>query len=721
MFRTTALTLFGTFLLSFAALAGQSLAPSPPRPDTVRVNALCDSAWELKSDDAEKARRLLNEALRLAEAAQFLKGEATAYNYLGVLEDLHGRQEEAMGHFRRALQLRERLGDRKGMASVHNNLGNIHLDREEFVDALRSYQASLRILEELGDRERIARAHYSMALAHAGLENYPEALDQVYRYLGYAEEQQDTEAQANALNLIGTIKSETELTGEALRYFERVLRLREGMDDPYALAVACQNLGAAEDNVGERFLEEGHIDSALKHQDKAIAWFERALDLHRKNGDAAGEADILLNLGVVYKNRGQAWEDRGDRPRANREWSTALDWLQRSRRLREEQGMQDGMMALLNAFGDVHRRMGDLDRALEYTLACMDLARAAGNAKFIRTAWKDLSRIYALQGRWKEAYEARKEHDDLRWQEFNAKRIQDYERREVQFGDEKKQRLLERREQELKLQQSRLAEARTRQRALAGGGVALILLALLLYNRNRIKTKANRELAERNAIIARERERSDNLLLNILPRSTAEELKEKGQAAARSYPSVTVLFTDFTGFTALAAGLSPEELVEELDACFRAFDAIVGQYGLEKIKTIGDAYLCAGGLPDPLPDHASTVVRASLAMQAWVEERHRALSAQGRPAFRMRAGIHTGPVVAGVVGDRKFAYDIWGDTVNTAQRMESAGEPGKVNVSEATRELLGADFVCTPRGDIAAKGKGSIPMFWVEPAGTRPE
>lgn len=719
MLRSKALILLWLVLATFAVPAGGSAWASSPLPDTARVTALCDSAWELKSDAPERARRMLDEAIRLAQAARFLKGEATASNYLGVLEDLNGRPEEAIRHFRSALQLRERLGDRKGMASVHNNLGNIHLDREEFVEALREYQASLRILEELGDRERIARAHYSMALAHAGLENYPEALDQVYRYLGYAEEQEDAEAQANALNLIGTIKAETELTGEALSYFERVLRIREGMDDPYALAVACQNLGAAEDNIGERFLEEGRVDSALAHQDKAIAWFQRALDLHRQNGDAAGEADILLNLGVVYKNRGQAWEDRGDKARAAREWSAALDWLQRSRQLREAQGLQDGMMALLNAFGDVHRRRGELDRALQYTMACMDLARAAGNTKFIRTAWKDLSRIYALQGRWKEAYEARKEHDDLRWQEFNAKRIQDYERREVQFGDEKKQRLLERREQELKLQQARLAEARTRQRALAGGGVALVLLALLLYNRNRIKTKANRELSERNAVIARERERSDNLLLNILPRSTAEELKEKGQAAARSYPSVTVLFTDFTGFTALAAGLSPEELVDELDTCFRAFDAIVGRHGLEKIKTIGDAYLCAGGLPDPLPHHAMAVVRASLDMQDWVEERYRTLSAQGRPAFRMRAGIHTGPVVAGVVGDRKFAYDIWGDTVNTAQRMESAGEAGRVNVSEATRALLGAEFTCTPRGDIAAKGKGSIPMFWVEPMADR--
>ncbi len=208
-----------------------------------------------------------------------------------------------------------------------------------------------------------------------------------------------------------------------------------------------------------------------------------------------------------------------------------------------------------------------------------------------------------------------------------------------------------------------------------------------------------------------EKAKSESLLLNILPKQTAKELKKNGKARPRRFERVTVLFSDFKDFTTIAGQLDAEQLVGELDYCFQAFDTIMTKYGLEKIKTIGDAYMCAAGLPLADNEGAHKMIKAAIDMQAFLHELH-----QQRPSFHlfnMRIGIHTGPVIAGVVGRKKFAYDIWGDTVNIASRMESAAEHGKVNISSATYELIKEDFECIYRGKLEAKNKGEMDMYFV--------
>ena len=219
------------------------------------------------------------------------------------------------------------------------------------------------------------------------------------------------------------------------------------------------------------------------------------------------------------------------------------------------------------------------------------------------------------------------------------------------------------------------------------------------------------ELERQRAQLAQEKAKSEELLLNILPVETARELKLHGRTQARRYEGVSVLFADIVGFSATAERMSPEDLVGELDECFRAFDEICHSHGLEKIKTIGDAYMSAGCVPDPSRGAPADVVRAGLEMQRFMAER----AERGPKApFRLRVGVHTGPVVAGVVGIRKFAWDIWGDTVNIAARMEQAGEVGRVNVSGMTWELLQGRFTGTHRGAVPAKNKGKLDMYFVD-------
>jgi class 3 adenylate cyclase len=222
-------------------------------------------------------------------------------------------------------------------------------------------------------------------------------------------------------------------------------------------------------------------------------------------------------------------------------------------------------------------------------------------------------------------------------------------------------------------------------------------------------------VVETSKVIEQDKERSDDLLKNILPEETALELKESGTVKAKRFEDVSVLFTDFKGFTKFSEKLSPEELVKTIDFYFSKFDEIMEKHGIEKIKTVGDAYMCASGLPFPAKNHAFKIAKAAFDIIDFVNE---TMSLNSETSFDIRVGINSGSVVAGVVGTKKFAYDIWGDTVNTASRMESSGQIGKINVSESTYNLLKNNraFEFEERGSIEAKGKGKIKMYFIRRA-----
>jgi class 3 adenylate cyclase/HAMP domain-containing protein len=223
-----------------------------------------------------------------------------------------------------------------------------------------------------------------------------------------------------------------------------------------------------------------------------------------------------------------------------------------------------------------------------------------------------------------------------------------------------------------------------------------------------------KQLESAKKVAENEKEKSDKLLLNILPKEVASELKENGSAKPVMYDSVTVLFTDFKGFTIIAEKLSPNELIQELDGCFVQFDKITEKYGLEKLKTIGDSYMCAGGIPKKNSTHAVDSILAAIEIQNFMSLMKDLKLKMGYPYWEVRLGIHTGPLIAGVIGEKKFAYDVWGDTVNTASRMESSGTPGKINISGFTYEIIKPYFECSYRGKINAKNKGEIDMYYVE-------
>ena len=220
----------------------------------------------------------------------------------------------------------------------------------------------------------------------------------------------------------------------------------------------------------------------------------------------------------------------------------------------------------------------------------------------------------------------------------------------------------------------------------------------------------NAALHEANLKIRAEQEKSEQLLLNILPAQVAKELKETGKSEPQSFEDVTVLFTDVVGFTRLSSGVAPRDLIEELNIVFTRFDEIVEAHGCERIKSIGDAYLAVCGMPEPNPHHAREMVAAAVEILHYMEAR----KAEREGGWDIRIGIHSGRLVGGIVGIKKYIYDVFGDTINPASRMETCSEPMRINVSQTTYALVKDDFTFIPREPVEVKGKGEMRMYFVE-------
>ncbi len=341
------------------------------------------------------------------------------------------------------------------------------------------------------------------------------------------------------------------------------------------------------------------------------------------------------------------------------------------------------------------------------------LAERRGSLAMMAAAQDARATLFANTLNFRRAYDYLRDYIRINEMVLNEERIKAVTEMMEKYESEKKARQIERLKVEnldAALRTERLENARNRYLYIGAG---VFLIAIGLYSRLHYTYKAK-------AAIQREKDISEGLLLNILPSSVADELKAKGHADAKLFDEATILFSDFKNFTEIAGTMGPSELVEELNTCFKAFDEIMEKYGLEKIKTIGDAYMAAAAIPETSTSKALHAIRATLEMQRFIENRKTERENAGLYSFEMRVGVHSGPVVAGIVGVKKFQYDLWGDTVNIASRMETNGEPGRVNISEITYQLVKDEPSLTfiHRGMVHVKGKGELAMYFVEQINT---
>ncbi|MFZ1401318.1 MAG: adenylate/guanylate cyclase domain-containing protein [Candidatus Promineifilaceae bacterium] len=540
--------------------------------------------------------------------------------------------------------------------------------------ALECYRKSSAIYEQLGDVRGISSCLSGMGSIYKEQGNYPLALEYFQKNLSMEEALNDKMGIAGSLNNIGNIYKNQDDLPRALEYYQKSLALKEELGDKRGTAGSLHNIGIIYDRQGDYPL--------------ALSYYEKARAINEETGHLQWLSNNLSNIGIIHKEQGN--------------YPLALEYFQRCLEIDEALGNKEGISASLNNIGFVHLKQGKYTLAQSFCEKGLALATDAGVLEWQMRACECLYHTYKDLGKGSEALKYHEQMIAVRDSIYNDENTEKITRLEMQYDFDKKEAATTA-EQEKK--DAIAAQELKRQKLVRNGfvgGFAVVLLfaGVFFVQRNRI---------------GKEKERSEELLLNILPEEVAEELKDKGHSDAQLIDHVTVLFTDFKGFTALSELVTPKELVADLHECFSAFDRICEKYGIEKIKTIGDAYMAAGGLPTPNRTHATDVVKAALEMAEVVEQGKAKKLAKGQPFFEVRIGVHTGPVVAGIVGIKKFQYDIWGDTVNTASRMESSGEVGKVNISENTYAELKADasFSFTSRGKIIAKGKGEMGMYFV--------
>ena len=606
----------------------------------------------------DSLQTILKTAKQDTNKAKILNRLASAYQ--------GNNPDKAMEYAKQNLVLSEQIGFKKGIANAYNIMGGISEDKGDHLTALDLFKKSLKIRQEIGNKQGIAGSFNNVGLVYERIGNYPEALKYYFASLKIGEETQNKTCQAiNYIN-IGNIYCDQGNYPEALKIFFCSLKISEEIGDKRRISSVYGNIGLV-------YLAQGNYPEALKN-------YRVSLQMQEEIGNKMGIAHSYSNIGLIYL-------DQGNYPEALKNFFAAL-------KINEELGVKEGIVVEYNSIGNAYTKQKKFKDASDYLKKSLSLAKEIRSLGRVVDVYENLAKLDSAEGNYQQALEHYKlfitHRDSLVNKENTKKTVQ----QQMQYDFDKKEAITKAVQEKKDIVQRNI-----RYSILLGLAGALIFLVVVYRQRNKI---------------SKEKNRSEELLLNILPSEVAVELKQTGHCQPKTFSMVTVMFTDFKDFTRVSEKVSAELLVGEINYCFSAFDNILQKYKIEKIKTVGDAYMCASGLPALNYTHAFDVVSAGLEMKEFILNRKKEKEGKGEIAFEIRIGIHTGPVVAGIVGVKKFQYDIWGDTVNLAARMEQSCEPGNVNISGSTYELVKDAFNCKHRGKIEAKNKGMIDMYFVD-------
>lgn len=585
--------------------------------------------------------------------------------------------KKAEVYAKQALDVSLRSGNLVDIATAYRFVGLAQYYQGEYGATVDSWLNSLTMYDSIGDKANVARLYSNLGAVYESQSDDPKALEYNLKSKKVAEEIGDTVRQLTAINNIAVLYIKKRHTLDmSLEYSFEALELARKIDDKYSISTILTN-------IGENYFQQGKDTLALEYFLNAIKSYE----------DSSSMPEALRNIGKVHEARG--------------DFVTAETYQRQALAIADKINSKRDVTTALLSLANTYQKKGELNKALVAFERARELGEDIGVPEELKIAYTGLANIHSKLKNYQKAYEYQALLTTIKDTLYNIDYQQKMSGQLFAYEIDKKQSEITILNKDKELQEIDLQKEKFAKNAFMIGLILIFFIAFIIFRNYRAKVKTNK-------ILDRQKVEIENLLLNILPEEVAQELKTNGNATPRYYENVSVLFTDFKGFTTIAEGMSPTELVAELNDFFVAFDDIIEKNHLEKIKTIGDAYMCAGGIPTVNTTHPFDIVRAGLQIQEFMNEHNRVRIEKGLPVWGLRVGVHTGPVTAGVVGRKKYAYDIWGNAVNIASRMESNGEVGRVNISEATYSLIKDEFDCVHRGKISAKNIGDIDMYFVE-------
>jgi len=637
----------------------------------ITADSLLNAGLYLEAIDAYK---------ECIESAENMKGDkedfiATWYANIGICYYKLDNYSEAIEWFQEVLELNRKKGDLESVANTLNNIGLNYKMRGNYDKAIEYYEQTIQIDEVLGKGDKIAKTLNNIGMVYRDNGKYDKAIEYFERSLRLKSSLDDQPGVSKSLNNMGLVYTDWKKYDQAILNFRESLKIEQSLRNDGEIAIRLNNLG--------------RVYFYQKQYDTALVYFKKALDIQNRIQDMDQIALAHNNIGKVYL--------------AQKKNTDAGLYFEMALEIYDKLGKESDKSAVLASLSEINRELGFEVKALQLLDSSTTIAEELNLRKQLQQNYLYYSDIYFDLRNYKKSLEYFKKYSQEKDSVFSNEVLKQLSDFQIKYETEKKEneiQLLKKSEQIQGLALKKQTIFRNFMSAVSG---LLLALAALIFYSLQVKKKDNR-------IIASAMEKSDQLLLNILPAGIASDLKEKGKTEPQLFDNVTACFVDIVNFTRKSTELDPKILIEELNQIFTAFDNIIEKQSCERIKTIGDSYMAVSGLPISVPEHAENIVRSCIDMIYFIRNRN----SVSPHKWEIRVGVHSGEVIAGVVGVKKYIYDVFGDTINTASRMESNSQPMKINISESTYNLVKDKFETEPRGELEVRGKGKLRMYFIK-------